>query len=279
MTDFNYCAQQVERFDKDRYLCTLFAPPDRRPGLFALYAFNQEVAQARELVSEPLLGHMRLQWWADALEGIYGGTPPAHPVARPLSETIQKYGLNRRHFEDLLQARRLDMEDIPPADPQALTDYASGTAGTLSELTMEVIGAFDRGAREAARHVGTAWALTGLLRAVPYHAKARRCYLPASLCREAGVQLSELYELRSETALLTVTGEVAAMARHHLDIARLRRTNIPKTAVPALLTATLADVYLKRMRVVNYDPLDARVQLPAPGRLIRLLWNRMRNRY
>ena len=56
-----YCQNQVRQHDRDRYLTALFAPPARRPGLFALYAFNLEVAKVREAVSEPMLGHIRLQ--------------------------------------------------------------------------------------------------------------------------------------------------------------------------------------------------------------------------
>ena len=44
---------------------TLFAPAEHRGALFALYAFNLEVARVREVVREPLAGEIRLQWWRD----------------------------------------------------------------------------------------------------------------------------------------------------------------------------------------------------------------------
>ena len=45
---FVHCEQTVREADKDRYLATLFAPANRRGPLFALYAFNTEVASVRE---------------------------------------------------------------------------------------------------------------------------------------------------------------------------------------------------------------------------------------
>ena len=66
----------VRQHDRDRFLTTLFAPDDRREDLLALYAFNHEVAKTREVVSEPTLGRIRLQWWRDNLEAIYAGQPP-----------------------------------------------------------------------------------------------------------------------------------------------------------------------------------------------------------
>ena len=41
----NRLAASVRAADPDRYFATLFAPAPRRPLLFALYAFNAEVAR------------------------------------------------------------------------------------------------------------------------------------------------------------------------------------------------------------------------------------------
>jgi phytoene synthase len=43
----------------------LFAPAPRRVLLFALYAFNAEVARIAETVREPMLGAIRLEWWRE----------------------------------------------------------------------------------------------------------------------------------------------------------------------------------------------------------------------
>ena len=64
------CARLVRRYDNDRYLTALFAKADRREALFALAAFNLEVAKIPEVVSEPMLGEMRLQWWREVIDEI-----------------------------------------------------------------------------------------------------------------------------------------------------------------------------------------------------------------
>ena len=40
----------VRAHDPDRYLCALFATPREREALFAILAFNHEVAKTREVV-------------------------------------------------------------------------------------------------------------------------------------------------------------------------------------------------------------------------------------
>jgi len=47
---------------------------------------------------------------------------------------------------------------------------------------------------------GSAWALTGLLRAVPFHARQRRLYLPADRLEEAGVRVGRLFDLKLKPA-------------------------------------------------------------------------------
>ena len=55
---FNYCAALLRKHDADRYLTVAVrAGRERREALFALYAFNLEIARVREAVREPIMGH------------------------------------------------------------------------------------------------------------------------------------------------------------------------------------------------------------------------------
>ncbi len=77
-------AALLRQHDPDRFLTALFAPPERRDALLALYAFNHELARAREVASEPTLALIRLQWWRE----VVGGAVRHHAVATPLSAAI-----------------------------------------------------------------------------------------------------------------------------------------------------------------------------------------------
>ena len=178
-TDLSYCGQEVRRYDNDRFLTGLFAPAERREALFALYAFNLEVAKTRAVVSEPMLGQMRLQWWRDAVDAAYGGgAVPVHAVVQPVAGAIRAYGLTRGHFERLIDAREADLDDEPPATLDCLVNYAEVTAAPLVLLALEVLGVRDAAAAEAGRHAAIAYALAGLLRAVPHLARRNRVLLP-----------------------------------------------------------------------------------------------------
>jgi len=234
MPELSYCGEQIRRHDNDRFACALFAPPPEREALAALYAFNLEVARIPEVVRETLLGHMRLQWWRDCIAAIYDGNPPEHQVAVPLAEAVARHGLERPLFDRLLDARAADLDPDPPADLATLVRYADDTSGTLTGLALTVLGAGD--AADAGRDIGIAWALTGLPRAVPFHAQARRCYLPADLCREAGLDVESVFALKPGPELARVVAAIADVASDHLRSARSRRREVPKAALTGAAT-------------------------------------------
>jgi phytoene synthase len=279
----SYCARQVRRHDPERYLACLFAPAARREALFALYGFNLEVARTAEVVSEALLGRIRLQWWRDSLEGIYAGQTRAHQVVEPLAAAIRDHGLSRAPFENLIDAREGDLEREPPASLDALEAYAEATSGGLQVLALEVLALEVLGAagaaQAAAHHVGIAWALTGLVRAVPFHARQGRLYLPDDLCRAAGLDVALLFEFGSSPALCRVAEQVAVRARAHLEAARAQRGRVPRHALPALLPARLAERHLARLRAAGHDPFQPSVQAEPTGAAWRLALAALGRRY
>ncbi|HYD29687.1 MAG TPA: phytoene/squalene synthase family protein [Azospirillaceae bacterium] len=279
----SYSGQQVRRYDNDRFLTALFAPADRREDLFALYAFNLEIAKTREVVTEAMLGRIRLQWWREAIAALYGENGGVsidqNEVLRPLADAIGRHGLSREYFERLIDAREADLDEEPPASLACLANYAEVTSAPLVLLGLEVLGVRDGVTVEAGRNVGVAWALTGLLRAVPFHASQRRLYLPADRLVHHGVRAGRVLDLKPEPELKPVIREVTEMARHRLAQARSRHREVPRAALPALLSATLADSYLDALAREDYDVFAPRVRMPHPFRQARLAWWAMRGRY
>jgi phytoene synthase len=273
------CGTLVERHDRDRYLACLFAPEAEREQLFALYAFNHEVAKTAEVVSEPMLGQIRLQWWRESLAGIYAGTPRRHEVIEPLAAAVAAKALPRDLLEAVIDAREADLEAAPPEDLEALRRYAEGTSTVLLRAALKILGAEDTASLEAANSLGPAWAYLGLLRAVPLHARQKRSYLPADLCEDAGLDAQDLFELRSSAALRRVCGVLGEAAEQHLKAARRPAREVPRAALPALLIARLGDLYARRLRKAGFDPFAPEVQTPAPGRVWRMAWANWRGRY
>lgn len=249
----SHCGELVRKHDPDRFLLSLFAPEDRREALWALYAFNYEIARTREVVTETQLGLIRLQWWRDALAG---GNVAGNPVLDAVRAAIREYGLPQEPLDTLIYAREFDLEDRQPADMPGLVNYADFTSAPLLSLSLKVVGVSDEGVRD----VAIAYALTGLLRAVPAHLRQRRCLLPANMTPP----VEELYAGKGIEKLRPAAGAVAAEARKRL---------LPLAQDKFLkLHANLAGMYLAQIERVHFDLFHPGLSVPPLARGMRLWW-------
>ena len=279
MDAYAHCADLVRDADKDRFLAALFAPEPARRGLLALYAFNVEVSRVRDRVSEPLPGEIRLQWWRDAIsaEGDGGGPgdAAANPVAAALLDTISRHRLPRQAFLDLLEARVFDLYDDPMPSLNDLEGYAGETSSALIQLGCIVLaGGDDPGTAEAAGHAGVAYALTGLLRALPFHATRGQIYVPKDMLARHGADAADVRRGRATPAVRAALAELRGAARRHLAETRERMSSVPQAALPAFLPVALVEPYLDRMDRVQ-DPFRTPVEIPQWRRQLRL-WRQAR---
>jgi phytoene synthase len=273
-------AALVRHHDRDRYQTALFAPARRREALLALYAFNYEIARVRETVTQPMLGQIRLQWWREVLDTAYAGAPARqHPVAVSLSAAIREFGLSREPFDRLIDTRERDLADEPPASLAALEDYAEGSSAALVHLALQVLGVREVTIEETARKVGIAYALAGLLRAMPFHARAGRAYIPAHVGERAGLDPADYTAGRGTPALRAAVREIAVAAVRHLRAAREGRPATPRSAITALLPAIVADRFLVRLQRAGYDPFAPVLAVPDPLQIWRLAAAALLNRF
>ena len=154
---------QVRRADPDRWLASrLVGDPDARADLIALYAFNQELARAPLVASQPLVAEMRLAWWREALDEMFEGRRlRGHPVATALKTAVSRRGLRRDALEALVDGRLRDLEGWPLKAEETLA-YLDATAGGLMGMAAQVLA--PDAAPANTLHAARAWGLAGLAR-------------------------------------------------------------------------------------------------------------------
>lgn len=265
MTTLSYCAETVRKYDPDRFLLSLFAAPACREALFALYAFNYEIAKTREVVTETQLGLIRQQWWRDALAGVYEhGKVLEHQVLQPLATAIKTYDLPRESFDNIIYAREFDLEDRLPSTLDGLVKYAEYTSAPLLSLSLKIQGVTAEQAQ--VEKIATAYALTGLLRAVPVHLSQRRCYMPENLVQRQQITAYDLYDGTGIPKLPAVVAEVAGVAEKLLQNSGVIRHPFLKRQ------AKLAALYLSQMEAQEYDVFSNKLAAPPALRELRVWW-------
>jgi phytoene synthase len=178
MDAFTHCRELIATNDKVRFWASLYAPADRRDGLYALYAFDIELAAVHARVRDPVAGEIRLQWWREALEGVRPGEAAANPVAAALRETVQRYGLSAPLPLALIDARGADLYDEPLADIDA---YGAATDGAIVACAAQVLGGAGEAVEHIARHAGLArtYAAAGDAESARGHLDAAAALLPS----------------------------------------------------------------------------------------------------
>jgi phytoene synthase len=242
-------AQFVRRHDPDRFLCALFAPAARRDALFALLAYNHELARAREAARTPMVALMRLQWWRDAVADAAAGRPPRrHEVAAPLAEAICAGLLDPPDLLALADARESEAEEEEDAMPtlSAFAAYLRGTAGALQVAAGRLLGAPPDALPGLLRR-GTAYGAAGVLRAVPALARQGRCLLPADALAAHGLSACKVIQNPVAAALRGVAADLLAEAELRAPPAE----RVPGRWIAAALPAVLARRDRKRLASVG----------------------------
>ena len=256
----------LRKTDEDRYHASLFAPAEKRKALFALYAFHHEVARVAESVREPMMHAIRLQWWREAVEGAREGKPRQHQTVTALAELFARHDLPAALFEAIIDAREDDAAHIVFDTLEALEKYADATAGNLMRLAARILG---EPQDDLAREAGVAQALTGILRAIPFHAARGKVHLPNDLLAAAGTSRDEILQTQSGKNLGPVIARIADAARAHL--AKARALPKPGRTLPAFLPAAPTSLYLKRVTAPGFDAFKDAVEIPLYRRQFAML--------
>jgi phytoene synthase len=267
----DHCAELVRIADRDRYVASLFAPAEHRGGLYALYAFNSEMARVRDVAREPLPGEIRLQWWSEVLRGERGGEARANPVAAALLSSVAQYRLQPDKLIDLIEARRFDLYDEPITTLAELESYASKTSATLFALAAQML--CGTGCEFIAEPAGQAYAMVGVLRALPLHAARRQLYLPLEVLERHAIKAADIYAGRTSLGLNAAAADLRQLARRYLAAVRGGLTALPHDALPAFLPLALAGPALDGL-----DRSDALAPAElAPWRRQWLIWRAAHN--
>jgi phytoene synthase len=219
----------VRRHDPDRYFATLFAPAPARDTLFTLYAFNHELARAREVTREPGLALIRLQWWRD----VVSGHDKPHEVASPLRQALLEGRLLAPDLLAMIDARELEAEP-EVGSIEAWREWLLKGAGSLAVAAGRALGAPAEELRRL-RSLGAGYGAAGVLRSAAFLASQERCLLPSEMLAAFHVTREDAIASPGSQRLAGVHQALAFIGRALLGVPRRCDTRWIAAALPAVL--------------------------------------------
>ena len=269
-----YCSAEVQANDPERYLISLFAADEDRGALHALYAFNLELAKIGSIVSEPMLGHIRLQWWRESIEGIYAGEPRHHEVVLALADAVRDRNLPRAMFETMISGRETELAEGVPETKADLETYLRATAGELVAAGLYVVGVPEGDPLlDAGRSVGVASGYLTVLRALRSPAGRMRPLLPRDIVSRHGFEPEHIAQGEAGAGLAKAVEELVVEAERHLGAARRAGVRPSRRQMAPLLTGALLPSYLGALKSANYDVAAANFERGSLGRTLRVYRN------
>ena len=170
------------------YLATKLLPRDRRPHVWALYAFARVTDELVDGPStQPPNPAPLLAWREQAMAAIQSTSrpdPAEQPVLAATWNTMRTFGLEPRLVEEFLNSMVMDLTVSRYATWADLRGYMRGSAAVIGELMAPLLGAGGPDALVRARALGEAFQLTNFIRDIGDDHRRNRIYLPqADLAR------------------------------------------------------------------------------------------------
>lgn len=271
-----YLAGLVKELDRPRYYAALFAPERMRPDLLALFAFAAEIERVPDLVRDPTLGEIRLQFWRDRLEAAGGGVSDADaPVMRALTAVIARHSLPVAPLAALVEARRADLYSDPPATLADAEGRLGETQSSLFQLAAIVAGSAGPESAEAAGHAGVAYGLARRLAGLAHEQARRRTILPLEVLARHGLGPEDAYTRDTGPALLDAVADLAAHARRRVAEARAGMGTLPRPLRSPFLPLAIVEPLLKRVERLGPAILHQRAAVSDLEMLTRIAWARI----
>jgi phytoene synthase len=190
---YEHCRRIHQAHGRTFYLATHLLPRDRRPHVWALYAFARV---ADELVDAPDGDITKrpdaatlLAWRHQALAVMRSASPPpaGQPVLTATWHTMRAFELEPDLLEEFLDSMVMDLTISRYATWEDLCSYMRGSAAVIGELMAPLLGARGTDARSHAADLGEAFQLTNFIRDIGEDHTRGRIYLPQADLTRFGV--------------------------------------------------------------------------------------------
>jgi len=275
-SQLSLCGEEIRNNDHDQFLCGLFMPEDKHDAFFALHFFYLETARIRDLVGEPHLGLIRLQWWRDLVDGIYNDqqTHTEHGTHKEIVSVLSEKKIEKALFDSYFNARSFDMEDMAHDDLNALLRYAKATGGNIAKMKAALIRVEEV---DAIEKIGTAMVLIDLIRSLAFQARKGHCKIPTAIVRKHQLDMKSFHDFETGDALKACVKEIACEVETLIHEARTLKAD--KKAQAILLSTVSIEDYLKRLKKVSYDPFNPNVGGGRLSKQLKLAFKAWRGAY
>ena len=262
------CRRQTRQHARTFFFASHVLPVEKRSAAYAVYAFCRRADNVVDHRTTGTPGADLVALRSD-LDDVYGGGGTLEPASLALRDTVERYGIPREYFEDLLRGVEMDLSITRYATFAELEDYCYCVASVVGLMMSRVFGVSEPSALERALEMGTAMQLTNILRDVGEDYRMGRIYLPQSELEAFGYGEEDLAQGRVDQRFVRLMTFQIDRAREYYRRAAPGIEHIPddgSRSCARLMSSTYAGI-LDRIEANGYDVFGRRAVVPLAGKL------------
>jgi len=255
-----YIQDFLKSSDPERYLASLYLREDIRHVAMTLYAFDTEISRIPDIVSEPMPGEIRIQWWRDLIKS--DGNSGSGPLAEELLSVIQKKSLPRDVLDNYLEARIFDLYQDPMPDMNTYEGYLGETVSAFFHMLAMACG--EEGSTslaDACGHAGVAMGIARQISVCTYTRARGQLYFPLSTLKEHGLQRETWLTPDITPEHIAVIEAMLDHAKMHLKKAREAISCLSIDVRPVFVPIVFAEDLLSRISKNPAQCFQSRVAL------------------
>ena len=210
---YRLCEQIARRTGKNFFYSFLVLPVEKRRAMSAIYAFMRRSDDIADGSSNPAVAAAGLCEWRTTVTAALAGQPTPEPILPALVDTVQRYRIEPRLFQELLDGTEMDQAVTRYETFDQLYRYCYHVASVVGLMVLPVFGGNSATAKEAGEACGIAFQLTNILRDVKEDAQLGRIYLPAEDREKFGVSETDILNSNFTPGFVELMKFEAARAR------------------------------------------------------------------
>src|SRR5689334_13388074 len=249
------------------HVVSFLLPKRLHQDFYNVYSYCRWADDLGDEIGDTQESLRHLDWWRSELDAMYAGRA-THPVYAALMPTVEKYGIPRQPFSDLIDAFVQDQTVTRYRDWDGVFGYCKNSANPVGRLVLYLCGYSDPARQKLSDATCTALQLANFWQDVTVDLLKDRVYIPLDVMDRHSYPLQDLYAHRFTPAFRDVMHEIVAKARE------LFLEGLPLSGMVDRRLAIDLDLFsrggmrvLEKIEQQGYDVLRAR---PAISKMERV---------
>lgn len=223
-----------------------------------------------------MLGEIRIQWWQDVLAEIEQGEVRQQPVIEELALLLEVHPI-KLLLTEILEARKSGLLGEEATSFKALAEYAKGVGGKLNLAAAHIVcGNLSNAGQVATEQLGTAWAMLGLVRAIPHSWQTNA----TPLTNDMALGLQSPDASKAYTLLRPTITKMLEYVENQRALALSQQAEMPKAEQSLLLIAKQIKLYQVALSKVENNPFELfKVEPTQLKKISTLFWAKLTDNF